>query len=249
MIIQLIIFQILTFAAIVLFLRFFFSRNVNAALRRLKELQNENQLIEAKLKAMLEQAEKETAEKLEKAKAEAKKITDEAVTMGKILQRNQEDKGKIEADNMINDAKEKVKKLHSELMLRINAFALKYAVEVIKYTISKRVTDRVHYELINDVIEEISKVDKEKFSIKTNKVEIITNIALTDEELGRLRVVLFSKLENNVEIDQKIDPAMLGGMILRIGAFVINGTLENKLEKVAQMFERDKKLIEIEQQL
>ena len=246
MIAKLILFQVLTFTAIIIALRFFFARNVNTALARLRELQTENQLIESKLKAKLEQAEKETEERLIKANSQAKKITDDAIAMGKILQRNQEDKGKIEVDKMLSDGREKVAKMQSELMLKINSFALKYATEIIHYLLSNEAKETLSSQLIDEVIEEIGKVDKERFSIKSNKVTVIANRELTDDQVTRLRTALFLKLDCNVEIQQDIDSNMLGGMVLNIEAFVINGSLLNRLDKVARMLGKNKKLINLE---
>ncbi|MCP4649660.1 MAG: hypothetical protein GY853_06220 [PVC group bacterium] len=237
---QLIIIQIVTFIAILIALRFFYARSVNTALRRLQSLQRENEIIEEKLKTGLVKAEEEATARVEKAKQEAKRVTDEAVNIGKILQKNQEDKGQIEADKIINESKERVDKLKNKLFLKFDHQALRYALEIVRLTFSSHAQDTLHHSLIDEVIEIIKGIDKERFPIEIEQAKAITIRALTEQQKDCLNTMLSEKLGQKIAIEQVIDEAMIGGLIIEIGSFIIDGSLHNKFSKAVQQLGQDK---------
>ncbi len=234
MFIQLLIVQVVAFIGIIFVLRFLLYRQMNSAVKRLKELQAENQQKEAQLREELDRAKKEAKAQIEKGKEEAKKIIETAVKTGEILKRNLEDKGKIEVDKISVKGEEKIARLEEGIQAKAMATALDIALEMIKYILTKESRVAFHQQLINEIIEEIGKIDKEKFSMVTAaEITVICGVALSDQEKERLKQVLSAQMDRQIDFQEKIEESIVGGLSVEIGAFIIDGSLKNKLAKAA----------------
>lgn len=64
--------------------------------------------------------------------------------------------------------------------------------------------------------------------------EIITTIRLDDATLARLCAELSRITEKSVQLFQKVDPAILGGAIIKVGEQVIDGSLRRKLNQIKE---------------
>lgn len=62
--------------------------------------------------------------------------------------------------------------------------------------------------------------------------EVITALPLDDATLQRLAAELSRATGKNVQLFQRVDPAILGGVIVQVGEQVIDGSLRRKLEQI-----------------
>jgi len=229
---QLLILQIVTFIILIVLLRFLFYRQLNSALERLKELHEENLAREAELKRELERAKKERVAEIEKGKKEAKKIIEETKRAGEILHRSIEEKAKLEAQKIIDQGKEELSRLKNSLYQEINEHAIELSLKMIKYTFTEKSRKSLHKQLIDELIDEIAKLEKERFFVKEDNVKVISSFPLETNEEIRLKEIISSKLERNIELNKEIDTDLIGGLVVEIGAFVIDGSLKNRLKRV-----------------
>jgi F-type H+-transporting ATPase subunit delta len=63
--------------------------------------------------------------------------------------------------------------------------------------------------------------------------EVISAHALDEEQLGALRDKLRQRFGRDVAIDAKVDPAILGGLIVKMGSRQIDGSIRTKLNSLA----------------
>ena len=69
------------------------------------------------------------------------------------------------------------------------------------------------------------------------EVQVEVARPLSAERRARLKDVLsgfFGSPDNLIRMREKVEPALLGGMVLRFGSFMIDGSLRNKLEKLGR---------------
>jgi F-type H+-transporting ATPase subunit delta len=59
--------------------------------------------------------------------------------------------------------------------------------------------------------------------------EVRSAIALTEEQLNALKGNLKATYGNNVRLDAKVDPSLLGGLVVRIGSRMFDSSLKTKL--------------------
>ena len=62
--------------------------------------------------------------------------------------------------------------------------------------------------------------------------EVRTTIALSTEELDRLHTQLEKIFHKPVRVHQKIDPTILGGLVVRVDKHVIDGSLRRRLDQL-----------------
>ena len=67
------------------------------------------------------------------------------------------------------------------------------------------------------------------------KVKVTTAVALTDEELDKLKRRLEKRYGGTVVLQTAIDPALLGGIVVEAEDKVMDGSLRNRLQQVKEV--------------
>jgi F-type H+-transporting ATPase subunit delta len=62
--------------------------------------------------------------------------------------------------------------------------------------------------------------------------EVKSAIALTDEQLAALKARLKSTFGKDVRIDARVDPSLLGGLVVKIGSRMFDSSLRTKLSNL-----------------
>lgn len=232
MLTQLIIIQVVTFIGLILLLRMLFHRNLDSALFRLKDLQEETLKKDAQVKEELERVKQVRLSEMEKGKQEAKKLIDEAKKQADTIRSRIEEDAKAEAQKVITQGKELLAKTEEKLLAAIDAKALNIAVEIIKSTFTEKSLESLQHELLNEIIAEIEHLDKERVTVKTGRAKVISSSILTETERARLKNALSTNLGYELIIEESIDPGLITGLVVQIGEFIIDGSLKNKLQKI-----------------
>jgi F-type H+-transporting ATPase subunit delta len=69
---------------------------------------------------------------------------------------------------------------------------------------------------------------------KTVDVEVVSAFDLADQARDKLALVLGKKLERQVNVRTSTDSSLLGGVLIRAGDLVIDGSVRGKLNKLAE---------------
>ena len=65
--------------------------------------------------------------------------------------------------------------------------------------------------------------------------EVVTAHPLTDDQIAALKTRLKARAGRDVAIDASTDPAILGGLIVKLGSEMIDASLKTKLNRLAQV--------------
>ena len=68
---------------------------------------------------------------------------------------------------------------------------------------------------------------------KRLRVRVVSAVELDDDQSGRLREALARRYEREIELENEIDPKVIGGAVIYAGDEVIDGSLRGRLEKLA----------------
>ena len=235
MIFQLILLLVVTFLVMLAVLWLFFSRHLNTAMNRLNQVNEETQTRETYVKQELARVEQEREAAIAQGKEEAQRLVEQAKRSGEIIRRNLEDQGKIEAEKYLAQGKEELVQLKRSLFEANQSYVVGLAVSLVKYTLTEQVRETIHHALVDEVIVAIGQVEKEKFSVKTGPVAVITACALTEAQRQSLRSALAAKLDQeNFNLEERIDPDILGGLSVTMGIFMVDGSLKNRLQRALE---------------
>ena len=67
----------------------------------------------------------------------------------------------------------------------------------------------------------------------TVDVDVISAIALSGEQQDKLAQALSTRLKRKVRMHASVDPALMGGAVVRAGDLVIDGSLQGRLQRLA----------------
>jgi F-type H+-transporting ATPase subunit delta len=84
--------------------------------------------------------------------------------------------------------------------------------------------------LLRPIIAAFAALVAQKRGIVT--AEVTTAHALTDVQEQQLRARLIELGYGNVRIDRRIDPSLLGGLVLRVGARLYDSSLKSRLQRL-----------------
>ncbi len=67
----------------------------------------------------------------------------------------------------------------------------------------------------------------------TVDVEVVSAVALNAAQADKLKDALSKRLKRDVRMRNSVDPALLGGAVVRAGDLVIDGSLKGRLQRLA----------------
>ena len=67
---------------------------------------------------------------------------------------------------------------------------------------------------------------------KVVRAELVTALALPDDRVQAIRNSLKTATGRDVQLDTRVDPAILGGAVARIGSTVYDGSIARRLERL-----------------
>lgn len=232
MLIQLLIIQIVTFVVLLVVLRSVFSRNLNTALTRLNSLHEENLVKEAQLAEELKRAQAEREAEVARGQDEANALIEEAKQEAIKARLMMEEEARKQAEKIIAQAKEETKDLKEKLTREIQKHSLDLAVKMIEQTFGDQDKEELQHQFITEIIDEVAKLPKDKFTVSSDKVKVISSYSLLDNQRANLKKVLEEKLGVPISLEEAVNKDLISGLIVEIGGLVIDGTLKNKLYKV-----------------
>jgi F-type H+-transporting ATPase subunit b len=232
---QLILIQLVTFILIILFLRWLLYTHISRALRRLQQLNQENLKKEKALKEELERAKREVERELAQGRQQAENIRAHA---REEAQKDREEiiaQARKEAKRLINEALRDCQRKRIELISEAQEKAVYLATDMIRYIFTDQGRQDLHFQLINELIGEIKDLEQKKIKAEGTQVEIICVCPLKDEQKRSLKQALQTKLNRNISLTERIDEDIIAGLIVKLGGFVIDGSIKNKLKKILPM--------------
>jgi F-type H+-transporting ATPase subunit delta len=68
------------------------------------------------------------------------------------------------------------------------------------------------------------------------EIKLISAVALTDALKNEIKVILATKLNKTILLEEKIDPSLIGGFVVQLGNSKIDNSIKNSLHKLKQNF-------------
>lgn len=91
--------------------------------------------------------------------------------------------------------------------------------------------DRISY--IREKLNEMEKIHLER--INTLKAVVVTAVPMLDSEKQSLKEKLEKKYDKNIIMTTQVDKSILGGVFVRVGNDIIDGTVKSKLDEMKEI--------------
>jgi len=238
LLIQLIILQIITFTALVLVLKKLLYAETASQVKRLQNLNAENERIAEDLRKKIEQAENEYEDKLRKAEEEAKQVKEEAQKEIEKLHAQTIEGANEEADRIVSQARSLKEKMKEEIRSELEEEVAELACNLIKNAFDEKMWKNTHSDLMEGLISGLGHVDKNKISNKITSAEISTPFILSQHDKDKIKWLISEKVSHEVDLKEEIKRDLIAGAIIKIGNLIIDGSLSNRLEEAKEKLKK-----------
>lgn len=183
-------------------------------------------------------AEKEAQKVLSEAQAERARIVAEASTQAQevadgIRKGADEEKAAIVAQAREDAEQEKLRVL-GDVRAQVIALAISAANKIVETSMDKERQQALLDDFFAGVRDGKVEVLKDGGDLSGSEAEVISALPLTEQEQTRVKDDVLAKLGSTATISFRVDPAILGGLIVRVGDREIDGSARNKLESLRQ---------------
>lgn len=96
--------------------------------------------------------------------------------------------------------------------------------------------DKGRMNVLPQILMELRRMVEELEGIERVEVVVPSPLAGTQKEL--LKVVLERQTGKRIELEEKVDPAVLGGMVVKVGSTVYDGSVRRQLSKIREILQK-----------
>lgn len=229
--------QIFNFAIIMVVLRAWLYKPLLGMLQKRRE-KIERGLEDARIAAEArENAEKDAAEILSEAQNKAAQVIREATEKAEGV--NRELRSVAEADiakqreTALAEIEQERDRSLSELRSQVAALAIAAAQKLIGENLDEKRQHALLSEFFSG-IKEGKVVVLEESQLVGSSAEVVSALPLTNDEQKKVKTDLLSSLGKEAEVSFRVDPSILGGLIVHAGDRVIDGSVAGQLQNLRQ---------------
>ncbi len=179
-------------------------------------------------------AEAEAERILSEARAKAEEIINEARQRAEEVARQLREQAEAEVARLREQAQAEMEaernRILAELRQQIAALAVAAAEKIIGEALDEARQQALLQEFFSGIREGKVAILEEVDGVEAvEKVEVITAVPLSDEEKATFQKALEEKLGGSVTVEFRVDPKILGGVVLRIGDRVLDASVARQL--------------------
>jgi F-type H+-transporting ATPase subunit b len=182
-------------------------------------------------------AEKEARAILDEAQANANQKIREATERAEVAAREVMARAEAEAakarEAALGEAAQERDRVLADVRGQIGALAMAAAQKLVGDALDSRRQHQLIQEFFSGV--QGGRVTVlEGTTISGSSAEVISALPLTPEEQTRVKEDVLSRLGNQATVTFRVDPSILGGLVIRVGDKVLDGSVSGQLEAMRQ---------------
>ena len=180
----------------------------------------------------------ERSKAIAEAKAEADKLLTEARSTAREMADQASAEARQEAEGLLAQARVEAEgerdRTLGQMREQIAALAVAAAYKLVGESLDEKRQRALVDEFFSGVREGKVEVLPEDVGPAEGPVVVTSAVPLTDQEQGSVRKDLASRLGEGAEVSFQVDPLILGGLLVRVGDRVIDGSLAGQLGQLRQ---------------
>ncbi len=193
----------------------------------------ENARIAAEARA---NAEKEAAKILAEAQAEANRIVREATERAQAATKDVRAAAEAEAARIIESAKADAEAERNRILGDLRSQIAALAIAATQKLLGEALDEKRQHALIEEFFSGVKGgkvIVLEGAELKGASAEVISALPLTEEEQNLIKKEVLAQVGAQA-VTFRVDPALLGGLIIKVGDKVLDGSVAGKLEGLRQ---------------
>jgi F-type H+-transporting ATPase subunit b len=167
---------------------------------------------------------------LDEARQEASNIRREAVVAAEQAGKDVEHKAREDAKQIIANAQTEALEERNRILSELRGQVAAISIAAANKLVGESLDEKRQHELIGDFF---SKVPAEVSSLQGEVAEITSALPLTDAEKTKAKKMLGAK-----EVDFKVDPSILGGLVVRVGDRIVDDSVANRMSALQESLNR-----------
>lgn len=180
-----------------------------------------------------ENAEKDAEKILSEAKQEAGENIREAKQRAETTALQIREQAENEASEIRADAEESAHRIRNEALKDLRGEVASLAIAAARQVISSSLDEERQREMVQSFFSGLKDrkiVLLENEQLHPGPIEVTSALPLSDKEKNEVHSDLKRRLKIDPELKFTVDPAILGGLIIRVGDRVIDGSVVGQLE-------------------
>lgn len=191
----------------------------------------ENARIAAEARA---NAEKEAATIISEAQVKASQIIREAVDRAEVAGREVRAQAEMEAAKQHNVALAEVQQERERILSDLRGQVTALAIAVSHKLIGESLDEQRQHSLVNEFFSGIKGGNVTLLEIGSfnggASAEVTSALPLSSEEKELVRREILARIGNQATVSFRVDPTILGGLIVRVGDKILDASVANQLE-------------------
>lgn len=231
LIIAFVIIQTVVFGIVILVLRRLLYKDTMSAVNRLKLVDEENAKRLEEMKQKIKEAEEEYRQKKAETAEDTRKQREEA----KAELEKEKDRilahAKTESEGIVGGAQRKAERIDRAMGKELEEKALVLSGKILKSVLSENIRAELHEKMADELIRAIDSLDAGRIPPEATEAEVASSHPLTGEQKIRIQDLLEKKMGKKITVTEKVEETLIGGLSIRMGSLMMDGSVENKLKE------------------
>jgi F-type H+-transporting ATPase subunit b len=183
-------------------------------------------------------AEEEAEDILTKARVKANEQIAEATERAEEVAQEIRASAEEEAQEIKAIAEEEAKQTEAQMLSDLRGQVASLAVAAAQKVIGQALDESRQRTLINEFFSGVKDGElvllEESEDLKGESAEVTSALPLTTEEQDAVKREVVGKLSGGATISFRVDPSIMGGLVIRVGDRILDGSVAGKLEGLRQ---------------
>jgi len=182
-------------------------------------------------------AEKDAEEIIAQARQEANRIVREATERGEQVRRELKAEAEAEAAEIRAQAQAQAQQTQEQALSELRGQVASLAIAAAQKIIGEALDEKRQRALIEEFFSGVRSgkvILLEGEGLTGAHAEVTSALPLTPEEQETVRKDVISKLGESATISFRVDPGILGGLVIRVGDKILDGSVAGKLGSLQQ---------------
>jgi len=182
-------------------------------------------------------AERESNQIIAEAQAKAAEVVREATTRAEVAAREVKAEADADAAKARDNALAEVHQERDRVLSEVRGQIAALSIAATQKLIGESLDEKRQHALLNEFFSgvrsgKVTVLDGE--TISGGAAEVTSALPLTDEEQQSVKTDVLSKLGSSASVTFRVDPSILGGLVVRVGDRVVDGSVAGQLQGLRQ---------------